>query len=503
MTSIRATAKVVLVGGPLTSDNGSAIDSRQPIIGDDACETIRKSLSTSWLWWTTTISLVMPILEAAGPLAFALLIGERSVVDLRPDGSIKRTGLKGLLPGGAARAHIVRTGMRYNDLPPDFTLADELRAWNGQSLGKIGVKLDGAPNCRWRFLEGNEYYLDKAGSSINPTVIVDTTNVLVGTGSNLQDTVHAEALDKRRFLGSGVALVLPHTHANETVVRTYVEWVAAARPPRPPVPFTLPPPWDPTTPPNPMRYTTPVPIEAQFRVTGLVSDGEWQSPDDLEAARSLLAARFDLKIGIWDLVDNAILRNSLLEKMPIQPAPPTPIQVPKAATQRAEATVATKMVERKQKAEALQTIWQQAYPLRRLGWATTKQPDWLRLPLTEPIQRWTEQDPSPLVFLTLDVGKRQTTVTAGTVMYNQVDLQAYVRTRRLALEQIAGMELPELDKMRPVLWRSTGGWGDTVDWPARFELLAERTSQWAPGLAEFVDSCRQALRRRLAVAQSD
>ena len=74
--------------------------------------------------------------------------------------------------------------------------------------------------------------------------------------------------------------------------------------------------------PDPIAYTCPVPVQADFTVTGLVQNGEWQDPSDLEAARSLLQASDDLKIGIWDLVGNATLRRTLLEAVPSAPPPP-------------------------------------------------------------------------------------------------------------------------------------------------------------------------------------
>lgn len=70
-------------------------------------------------------------------------------------------------------------------------------------------------------------------------------------------------------------------------------------------------------------------------MTGLIKDGLWQDPSDLEAARALLQARFDLRIGIWDLASNPTLRKTLLDGQPSTPAPADPVPIPNAAAGRA------------------------------------------------------------------------------------------------------------------------------------------------------------------------
>ena len=108
-----------------------------------------------------------------------------------------------------------------------------------------------------------------------------------------------ERLERQRLYCDDIVLVMPHTYLTETVLRGYAKWVNAGRPrqflldlegqPRKK--------WDPTAPPaatvppHPIAYTCPVPVQADFKVTGLVQGGEWQDPSDLEAARSLLQAR--------------------------------------------------------------------------------------------------------------------------------------------------------------------------------------------------------------------
>ena len=80
------TPTIILVGGRMTVDDGSTLDSRQPIRGDPWSVVTNNSLATSLLWWTTIASLVDRLLEAASQSdPFALVIGSRSIVEVRPD----------------------------------------------------------------------------------------------------------------------------------------------------------------------------------------------------------------------------------------------------------------------------------------------------------------------------------------------------------------------------------------------------------------------------------
>ena len=300
---------VILIGGPMTVDDGTSFDTRQQIEGDENSEVTLRSLATSPLWWRTTISVVMPILESAGEQAFALVIGQRSVVELRQDGSAKRTSLRSLLPGGTSRAEIVRSEMG-KAVPDGYEEATVLRNWEKADMGTIGVKR-GEAGCRWRFLEGNEYYLAQAGQTIAPKVVVDTAPWALPENFHAH---HLEAMEASRFSSAEAVLVAPHTFGADQHFKTYAEWVNQGRPPDPPIGWSRPSnSWDPDARPDPVHYATPVPIRAAFGITGLMVAAQWQDPADLEAARTLLEARYDLKLGIWDLASNSTLRKTLLD----------------------------------------------------------------------------------------------------------------------------------------------------------------------------------------------
>jgi hypothetical protein len=100
---------VILIGGQMTVDDGTVLDSRQPVDGDPSSQMTRSSLATSLLWWITVASVVGPILDGAGEGSFTLVIGNRSVVELRQDGTLKRSSLRSFLPGGNTNTEIIRT----------------------------------------------------------------------------------------------------------------------------------------------------------------------------------------------------------------------------------------------------------------------------------------------------------------------------------------------------------------------------------------------------------
>ena len=68
----RVGQRIILIGGPMTVDDGSTLDSRQPVTGDPASNVTRVSLATSLLWWTTASSLVGQILDSKENDPYAL-----------------------------------------------------------------------------------------------------------------------------------------------------------------------------------------------------------------------------------------------------------------------------------------------------------------------------------------------------------------------------------------------------------------------------------------------
>jgi hypothetical protein len=376
-------------------------------------------------------------------------------------------------------------------VPDGYEEAAVLWSWDKENMGGIGVKR-GEEGSRWRFLQGNEYYLAQASKTITPTVVVDTTPWALPENFH---AYHLGAMEASRFSSMEAVLVTPHTFGSDQYFKAYAEWVSRGRPADPPTEWSPPSnSWDPDARPDPVHYTSPVPISANFGITGLVVAAKWQDPADLEAARALLQVRYDLKIGFWDLASNPTLRQTLLDVTPVTPASPVAAAVPGAAAKRAEEKVEAKMEEREAQKRSLTARLSEFRALSDIGWiAKDDRERWLlRLLMSEQYIRDFDQEPYPLLQLELLVGKRTTSVTASTIFYRAVDLPAYVESRRRTFEEIAAPEECRLGALPVELLRVRGGWADdNVDWPERGERLAGLTRQWRVAFADFIDDTRR------------
>lgn len=495
MSSTSQGLTVILVGGQMTVDDGTVIDSRQAITDDARSEIALRSLTASMFWWNTVSSIVLPILSNEGTDAFALVIGGRTVLELRSDGSTRRSRLRQLLSGGTTTVEILRTEMG-GTLPEGYDKVETLRNWNEVDMGTIGVKR-GAWGKRWWFLNGNDYYLDHAGPTIAPSVIVDTSPWIIYDPD--YERVSYQHLEQSRPFSDMAVLVVPHTAAAETFFRGYADWIAASRPP-PDLHEWQPPEisqYDPDAPPDPLRYTTLIPIRGDFGVTGLVRDGTWQDPSGLEAARKLLEARYDYTIGIWDLADNPTLRQTLLDVVPVEIAPIAEASVPVEAASRAMSSVDKVMTQRQNEREALTRIVSLSAPLEALGWEVGSRATnpVLVLPLTEPIERYPGGGADPLVMLQMAVEKRSTSIRVFQLLYNQLDISEYVEKRLARLEEIASPAELGSEKPTPAsktLWHAPGGWADEeIDWHERMRVLARCTEAWVETFTEFAAACRR------------
>lgn len=221
---MRSSPVVILVGGKMTVDDGSEIDSRQLIDGDPMSIIVHKSLTTSWLWWNTVISAVNPILDSElvdDP--FALLVGNRSVVELLADGTLRRRRINTLLPGRTSVVEVICTDGA--PLPEGFSPGASLGEWREKRNDFVGYKV-GETGKRWRFLDGNPYHMNLIGNGIGMSVLVDTSD----SGTNLTAKNEDEdILSSHRFAylednllcGQNVVLVVPHTHRSERTFRRY------------------------------------------------------------------------------------------------------------------------------------------------------------------------------------------------------------------------------------------------------------------------------------------
>ena len=479
----------------MTVDDGTNLDSRQEIDGDPRSETTSRALAISHLWWKTVESLVVPILESAGHDAFAAIIGKRSITEMQADGSTRRTFLRKFLHGGVTTDEVVQYVPGY-PLPDGFEEVEQIPTWDNEGYYTVGLKR-GDASARWHFIDGVS-----AIKALGPTVVVETN----GTWKIFDEfyTVRQfELLERARLYSPECVLVVPHTSACEAFFRRYLEWDAGGRPadpddPRGPLEV------DPDAAPDPLDYTTPVPIAADFAVTAHLEGRSWLDPADLEVARSLLEARYDLKIGIWDLVENPTLRQSLLESIPAMPAPEAVAPVPAGAAKRAQARVTERVHQREELAEAIAAVVDVLQPLTNLGWriGIGHHGRTFRLPLAE-APRVATDDPTEmddfaqpdgvasLLHIDLVVAKPLANVSAYSMLFGQVDVGGYAESHRALLEEIAAPVACSLGDRRPSLWRVTPGLGPDADWRGRAATLAAMTPGWVEMFSELAEECCQ------------
>jgi hypothetical protein len=241
---------------------------------------------------------VLPTL-AGDDDAYALITGQRSARTPQSDGTIKRRGLRSQLPGGVGLLHLERT---------DTPKSGWVKAASYGHSGLVVAFRKDEGRARWRFLQGEPYYLAFVALALGARAVVDTTG----------DFLSALSVPEKPSYYSGVSLlapdliVLPDTYESR---RRYQVFTNGQRVP----PFV-------TSTSEPQEVNRPPPLnlvaqEARCSVTGWMENGERKPAQDLEAARLLLLERFDLKLGLWDLASNPVLRDTLLDPKSQAPVP--------------------------------------------------------------------------------------------------------------------------------------------------------------------------------------
>jgi hypothetical protein len=365
-------------------------------------------------------------------------------------------------------------------------------------MGSVGVRFDN-PMPRWCFVDGTDYYFGVVANRMARVIVDATGNFLTFTNgwystlpneysvaSQLQMVVMPDTVDVRDCIADHLAGKIP-------------EPPELPEHPAPDVP--------PTAPRDPADFLRIPVLRAAFSVTGLLRAGQWEDAAGLEAARMLLLKRYDLKLGLWDLALNPVLRSTVLESLPVQPAPDEPVQAPASAWKRAErkAKDATARREAKQlKIRRANAALKQE--LEPLGWRldhdlfprarVEKYGPWLYLPLTEPISVW-KGELQPLVALRIDVGASSIRLVAWHFLpsgYNELDIGAFIERRREDFESV--VPLPPFPKAlnEVPLWTASVGWNDTeAEWLSIAKEIAEHTKRWVEILADFVASARKVL----------
>ncbi len=493
--SIQTLPTIVLIGGQLTLTDGSEVDSRQPATDEKTAGALQAALTGSAAWWSTVSSIVVPTLDDSEG-GFAVILGRRSIFRVTSNDEPHRSVLRKFLRGAVGSVSVVRSGIGES-LPTGYRELTRLRGSQGADMGSVGIRFDD-PVPRWCFVDGNEYYLRLVANHIGARVLVDTTGEFLACAED--GIVHTGAISATEYNAPSPSQRLQMVIAPDTArMRDRIGDLLVGRPRKIPEVDSKPAsaPYVPGAPRDPADFLRFPVLRAMCNVSGVVRAGQWEDAAGLEAARMLLLKRFDLKLGLWDLALNPILRSSVLDSLPMREAPEEPVHAPAHAWKRAERRAA-KATARREAAQrvvgGVTAALQQE--LASLGWrvdrALWNQPE-LCLPLTEPLSKWPDGPEHPLVILRIEVNKSSVRVIVWHWFYNDLDISAYIEKRREAFEAVA--RLPATISSWPswpVLWTASAGWSDTdTDWSSIAKEIAEHTKRWIVLLADFVASSRE------------
>ena len=255
---------------------------------------------------------------------------------------------------------------------------------------------------------------------------------------------------------------------------------------------TAPVPYNPETPRNPADFLRFPVVHTECNVSGLLRAGQWDDAAGLEAARMLLLNRFDLKLGLWDLALNPVLRSAVLEPEPQRQVPAQPARAPGHAWTQAEREAERATAHREDARRAVGEVTaalQQG--LTSLGWSVDENGR-LSLPITEPLSNWPGAPEYPLVVLRIEVNKTTIRVVAWQWFYNNLDISDFIDKRREAFEAVALLPASRKNPSCKPLWSTNIGWGNPdADWSGTAKAIAQRTNQWVTLLGDFIDSCRK------------
>ena len=476
---------VVLIGGSITLNDGSVLDSRQKFVDDPTSKFVSKACLGEWGWWEVVESLVSPIVASAMPSSYCLALTPRSAVLPQADGSIKRKRLKSLLSGGVGVTEVQRL---YND-EEKVAVGDAFQFFRREHGGWLAVS--SADQSRWRFLDGNTYYLrELAPDERCAAVVVDPHQLVSDLADGKVYDSQAENLTEGLCSGGEPVVILPHTSWTEALVAGLLD--PAELEIRPRLSADLSQQYVPK-PTNPLNVAQPLVSSSAFGVTGFATttDG-WRQPEALESARRLLSSRFDIEVGIWDLVNNDILRESLLElhslpKVPLAQPIPDPARL--QATALAEEKDIIRELEKDRSAEVVSQVHA---GLDDLGWTLSH--GFVRLAIAEPYVRWIGYEARSPLEIRLNLKRRKHVLDMFTSEYNQIDLGAQVVPYIDAIEVATGTAVQIRGRLVSdvILLERQGGWADAdFDVQQLVDELRRITPQLFSALADLADMCEQ------------
>ena len=329
------TFTVVLIGGSAGLVGGGEIDTRREYRGDPLCKVTHAAAANSLYWWETAASLVLPIIESDDHLKQATVFGKRTVLLSTASGESKRRRLSSVLEGEVAAVKEATVAQPFSD-------AD------------------------WLLSEYALHSKRRLNPDLRCQLFVSTEDSMFSVDYDSQPLFETF----EQFAESGSVLIVPHTHLVERFLNAYSAWVNLAR--EPDISEFLTAEGDIDL----AKDAPPIATNATFEVTGIFTSAGWQNSTALEAARHLKKTRFDLNLGIWDLVNDEALRTSLLDQQSLERARADIADLPTEYELRAkEAVEAVRKAKDGEETDREQQLLSIAQILQDDGWTQSEHRD--------------------------------------------------------------------------------------------------------------------------------
>ncbi len=303
MTAESPSMRVVFVGGVCRVEPETLIDTRIPIPDDHGDHLILSALSSSEHWWQEASTLAKLLLrQDTRSDAWILACGPGSL-RVRKGGRVSRPRLESILPGET-------TELNTSDFR-ETRIAPWTYAHSTSYLASVKVP---CPITAW--------------DRVSPTAVIVSLHDGAGPRGTELVSLHQ--------LWPEATLIVAHCPTGEKLVEALQAWRHAGQQP-------LPDSWSPT----PQRSAEwekqqesvtkygdqrPIVVDADFSVTRVTLDDEELPPQRLAAAAAYLDSRYDLSLGIWDVLTDpglsALVRPS--ENQHVVPDGPALEAVPSA-----------------------------------------------------------------------------------------------------------------------------------------------------------------------------
>lgn len=294
----------------MTLQDGSDINSRQAISGDQADYLLHQAMSRSEDWWRAAKELADLIMADRGKMSWTLAWAPNSVTVIKPDGSTGHRQIRAVFgPNSIDLIEFQRQAIDVALGRSQIALQESTQQTKTRS-----ANLSRNLPIRYKFFTHGLQDVDEIPSGARPSVFIGSYHT------------SCSPLDKVLSALPDTVIILPHT---PTVERLIVQGSI-----------------------RPTRYDSKRTAEAatgglrqdpsfgcldngynfekseqafkknrfrvatgEFSVTRFVARGTNQDPTVAQSAVHFIRTNYDLKIGFWDLVNNPGLRDILLDKM--------------------------------------------------------------------------------------------------------------------------------------------------------------------------------------------